>query len=342
MNGLVNTALFPSLRPDWLALRTELAVDPRRQIIDCHHHLWGPAPSQYMEPELFTDMNGVHNVVASVYIECRFHYRPDGPELLRPIGEIEFAARVAERAAGDRRPCAGIVGFVDLLRLGAGADAAIEAAIEAGKGRLSGIRNITAWSADTTAVPPMPGRFDGHLRHNAFREGFRHLARRGLPFEAFVYQTQLADIVDLARAYPDARIILDHLGGPVEVGLQTPKGKSAYEAWRKDILKVAKCPNVVVKLSGMGMRITRFDTDLRELPPSSDDLAVAWRPLFAVAIDAFGPERCMFGSNFPVDKGGFSYAAMWNAFKNIAADLSDDEQNRLFSGTAIDIYRLAL
>ncbi|MGB3501630.1 MAG: amidohydrolase family protein [Mesorhizobium sp.] len=342
MNGLVNAALFPVLRPEWLALNKETAVDPRRPVIDSHHHLWGPQPSQYMEPELIDDVTATHNVVATVYVECRFHYRPDGPELLRPIGEIEFARRVGENAPEGRRLCAGIVGFVDLLKLGNDADAALEAAIEAGQGRLSAIRNITAWSADTRAVPPMPGRFEGHLRHETFRDGFRRLARRGLPFEAFVYQTQIEDVIDLARAFPDTPIVLGHIGGPVEVGLPTADGKAAYDRWRALVLKLAQCPNVFMKLSGMGMRITRFDMDRRELPPTSDDLAEAWRPLFSVVIDAFGPSRCMFGSNFPVDKGGYSYAAMWNAFEKISAGLSEAEKDRLFRGTVSDVYKLKL
>ncbi len=159
-------------------------------------------------------------------------------------------------------------------------------------------------------------------------------------FETFAYHTQIAELRDLARAAPDATIVANHILAPLGIGPYEGKRKEVFAEWSKSMSDLATCPNVMVKLGGMAMRLFGFRLHEQGLPPSSEDLAAAWRPYMEHCIAAFGPERCMFESNFPVDKGGCSYAVLWNAFKRIAARYSADEKNALFGGTAARVYRI--
>jgi len=270
-------------------------------------------------------------------------YRAAGSAELRPVGEIEFANGVAAMTAsgtyGNTRVCAGIVGYADLA-LGAPVERVLQAMIAAGGGRFRGIRYITASHPDQAAWGSAIIRPAGLLKDQRVREGFARLAPLGLSFDAWMYHTQLGELVDLARAFPETQIVLDHVGGPIGLGPYAGKRDEVFAAWSGMIRELAACPNVHIKLGGLGMRMFGFTHHTGELPPSSEELAAAWRPYIETCIAAFGPERAMFESNFPVDKGSCGYAALWNAFKRITAGYSAAEKAALFAGTATKFYWL--
>jgi predicted TIM-barrel fold metal-dependent hydrolase len=242
---------------------------------------------------------------------------------------------------GPTRCIAGIIGFVD-LQLGLGAKGVLERHIAVSDGRLRGIRNGSTWSDDPILKTFTAGGPKGLLLDNNVREGFAALAPLGLAFDGWMFQTQLDDLVDLARAFPQTTIVLNHVGGPVAIGAYAGKREEAFTEWRDRIRKIAALPNTYVKLGGLGMKMIGFTFYENPDPPSSQDLEKAWRPYIETCIEAFGPQRSMFESNFPVDKGACSYQVLWNTFKRIAAGYSADEKTALFSGTATKAYRLTL
>jgi L-fuconolactonase len=341
------TAPNPHLqaRPDWLALRQEEILDPDLPIVDPHHHLVDRENTgRYLLPDLLADIATGHNITATVYLEWLSMYRASGPDEMHPVGEVEFANGVAAMAAsgayGKTQVCAGIVGYADLM-LGGRVEPVLEAMIAAGGGRFRGIRYITASHPDDAARGSSVNRAAGLLTEPKVREGFARLHPLGLSFDAWMYFTQLGELVDLARAFPETPIVLNHVGGAIGIGPYAGRRDEVFAEWRGRIAELAACPNVHVKLGGLGMRLFGFDVHTGELPPSSEQLAAAWRPYIETCIAAFGPHRAMFESNFPVDKGSCGYQALWNAFKRIAAGSSADEQTALFAGTASRFYRLA-
>jgi predicted TIM-barrel fold metal-dependent hydrolase len=335
--------LFGEPLEDWLALRREETIDPERPIVDAHHHLWDRGGQRYMIEEITADIASGHNIVATVYVDCRSMYRAGGPEALRPVGEVEFANGVAAMSAsggyGSTALCAGIVGHANLL-LGEAARAVLEAEIAAGNGRFRGIRHASAWDADASIGGTYSTRPKGLLLDTTFRKGFACLAPLGLSFDAWLFHPQIGELTDLARAFPDTRIVLDHCGGPIGVGSYANRRQEIFPVWQAQVREIAKCPNVAVKLGGLAMRLLGYDFHERPIPPSSEDAAAAWRPYVESCIEAFGPERCMFESNFPPDKGQCSYQVIFNAFKRIAAPYSEAEKTALFQKTATDFYRL--
>jgi predicted TIM-barrel fold metal-dependent hydrolase len=339
------SGLYADPREDWLAQYSEEIIDPKRPIVDPHHHLWDRGGLRYMIEEMSDDIASGHNIVATVYVDCRSMYRASGPEAFRPVGEVEFANGVAAMAAsggyGPALICAGIVSHVNLL-LGDGARQVLEAEIAAGQGRFRGIRHSSAYDAEPDIAHMYATRPQGLLLDSTFRKGFACLAPLDLSFDAWLFHPQLSEFVDLARAFPDTRIVLDHCGGPVGLGRFAGRREETFAVWKASILEVAKCPNVVVKLGGLAMRLLGFDFHERAMPPSSEAAAAAWRPYIESCIEAFGPARCMFESNFPPDKGQCSYQVIFNAFKRIAAQYSEAEKTALFSKTATDFYRLKL
>jgi L-fuconolactonase len=330
----------------WLEKRpAEAALEPDLPIIDPHHHFWDtPHRGHYFLPELLADIGGGHTIVATVFLECQAMYRKQGPEEMAPVGEVEFVNGIAAMSAsGNYGPCRvaeGIVGYAD-LRLGARVRDVLEAEIAAGGGRFRGIRQGVSWDAHgsigkfaSRVVPP-------HLALDpSFREGFSQLAKLGLTFESWQYHPQLPDAIDLARAFPDTTIILNHVGGVLGVGPYSGRRQEILAGWRNDIAALAQCPNVNVKLGGMGMTSFGFEFHERDVPPSSEELASAWRQYIEPCIEAFGVNRCMFESNFPPDKQSCGYTEVWNAFKRITAGASATEKTALYSGTAARVYRL--
>jgi len=331
----------------WLAKRpTEPALEPDLPIIDPHHHFWDtPQRGRYFLPDLLADIDGGHNVVATVFLECQAMYRKSGLPEMAPVGEVEFVNGIAAMSAsGSYGPCRvaqAIVGHADLT-LGARVRDVLEAQIAVGGGRFRGIRYGVSWDASpaiskfvSRAVPPRL------VLDTKFREGFAQLAKLGLSFESWQYHPQLADAADLARAFPDTTIILNHVGGVLGVGPYAGHRQEIFGNWKQSIGELAKCPNVNVKLGGIGMTSFGFDFHERDLPPSSEELAAAWRQYVEPCIEAFGPGRCMFESNFPPDKQSCGYTELWNAFKRITSGASSSEKQALYSGTAAWVYRLA-
>jgi predicted TIM-barrel fold metal-dependent hydrolase len=333
------------IREAWLAQAREEILEPELPIVDPHHHLWDFPTHRYLLADLLADTGSGHKIESTVFIECTACYRAQGPEELRTLGETEFvngiAAMSASGAYGPTRVAAGIVGLVDLT-IGGRAEEILRAHMAAAGPRFKGIRYCAGWEDKTDLVHNSHNNPPRHVYrdHAKFREGFAKLRGLGLSFDAWLYHPQLGDLIDLARAFPEQPIVLDHVGGPLGLGWYADKRDEIFVGWKKDIEELAACPNVTVKLGGLGMRINGFQFHHREKPPSSQDLADAWRPYMEVCIEAFGVRRCMFESNFPVDKISAPYAIYWNAFKRLAAGASADEKAALFRDTASRFYRL--
>lgn len=337
------TSPHAPVREAWLAQVSEEILEPGLPIVDAHHHLWDRPGARYLFEEFLDDTRSGHDIRATVFVQCRSMLRAAGPEALRPVGETEFAAGVAARSAsgiyGPMRACAGIVAMADLM-LGDAVAPVLEAHLLAAGGRLRGIRNPTAWHASeevrSNPITPPPGL----LTEPAFRRGAARLSGFGLSLDVWGYHTQLGEVIDLARALPGVTMVLDHCGGPLGVGPFAGRRDEVLRAWRADMRTLAACPNVVVKLGGLAMRVGGHDFDRAPLPPTSEKLAAAWRPTIETCIELFGAARCMFESNFPVDKGMCAYPVLWNAFKRLAAGASGAEKAALFAGTAARVYRL--
>jgi predicted TIM-barrel fold metal-dependent hydrolase len=326
----------------WLARAPEeVVIDPDLPIIDTHHHLWQRPDHRYLLRDLLDDIGQGHTVTATVFLQCHAMYRSTGPEEFRPIGETEFVAGIAAMSDsgnyGPTKVAAGIVGFADLT-LGERVEPVLEAHIRAGGGRFRGVRHSGNWDAGPIIGNGAPG--PNIYRRADFRAGFGRLSALGLSLDAWVFFTQLADVIDLARAHPTTNIIVGHVGGVLGYGPYAGRRDEVYTAWQASIAELAKCPNVTMKLGGMMMRAALYDYKAADRPLSSEELAAAWRPYMETCIDLFGARRCMFESNFPVEKMGIGWVALWNAFKRIAAGASDDEKLALFHDTAKRIYRL--
>jgi predicted TIM-barrel fold metal-dependent hydrolase len=340
------------VRDDWLARRTEAILEPDLPIVDPHHHLWerpgwlSDRPDwPYMLDDLLADTNSGHNIVGTVFVECRSMYRASGPEAFRPVGETEFVNGIAAMSAsggyGPAKICAGIVGRVD-LRNGEQSRDVLEAHVRAGGGRFRGIRQVTAHDPDPILMNPAHGPPARLMYDATFRKGFACLAPLNLSFDAWLYHPQIGDVTALAQTFPGTMICLNHFGGPLAIGSYEGNRAEVFSEWSTSIKSLAVCPNVVVKLGGMATWINGWDFHTQSEPPSSEELAAAWKPYVETCIEAFGASRCMFESNFPVDKGSYGYAAFWNACKILAKSASDAEKADLLSGTAARFYRLEL
>jgi L-fuconolactonase len=330
------------VRPSWLARHVENILDPDVMIVDPHHHLWDRNGDKYMLPELLADASDGHAVTATVFVQCRHAYRTSGPTALQPVGEVEAVVETAVTAIANQRgvhACAGIVAGADLT-LGADVSAVLDAMREVAGHRLSGLRNSVAWhphpDVRSSSILPPP-----HLMADSrFRAGVRCLPRHGLSLDVWAYQTQHDELLDLVIANPDVTIIIDHLGGPVASGPYRGKREEMFASWKDGLKGLAGLPNTRLKLGGLGMRVGGFDFHESVEPPTSLQLAEAWRPYVETGIELFGPTRCMFESNFPVDKGMYSYRTFWNACKRLVAGATRQEKAALFNATAIDVYKL--
>jgi len=321
----------------------EAILEPDLAICDPHHHLWDFPASVYLLPELLADLTSGHKVESTVFVECGSFYRAAGPEPMQYVGETEFVNGVAAMAASGRYgpilACEGIVGRADLLG-GSAVAAVLESHLRAGAGRFKGIRHAGAYDPSPdirrghTAPPP------GLYGLASFREGFAELGKLGLSFEAWQYHPQLGEVAALADAFPDTAILLNHVGGPLGIGPYAGRRAEVFEVWKADIVDLARRPNVWVKLGGLGMPICGFGFHRRDPKPGSAELAQAWRPYLETCLEAFGPARGMFESNFPVDRASCDYATLWNALKRVAAGASASEKAALFRDNARRFYRL--
>jgi predicted TIM-barrel fold metal-dependent hydrolase len=328
----------------WLARHpSEPILDPDIPIIDPHHHLWDRPNHRYLLDEFLADVRTGHNVVATVFEECHSMYRASGTDEMRPVGETEFVTGIAAMSAsglyGPTRVAAGIVGFADLT-LGNRVEPVLEAHIRASGGRFRGVRYSTGWDASEVIGNSRTATGPHVLQQPAFRAGLARLTTLGLSFDAWLYHPQLDDVTELARASPATSIIMCHVGGPLGYGPYAGKEDEVFATWKTKITELATCPNVVVKLGGMINRLAAYDYRALPAPVSSVALADYWRPYMETCIERFGPQRCMFESNFPVEKMGIGWVTLWNAFKRIAAGASTEEKLALFSGTARRVYRL--
>lgn len=358
---------------EWLARTPEEAIDPELPIIDPHHHLWdrrplsappegtgsrpefgalpkwvGRLPLCYLADDLMDDVRGGgHNVADTVFVDSMAMYRADGGADAS-VGETEFANGIAAMAASnfygrDARCCGAIVSFADLT-LGAAVEPVL-LAHSAASSRFRGIRHSHAWheSPEIGNTPHPPENNAGLLAREDFRAGFAVLDRLGLTFDCYGYFTQLGDVEDLAKAFPGVTIVVNHLGGPIAKGpLAAERDGAVFFEWQRGVRSLAGCPNVVMKLGGGGMPAYDWGFSERDAPPSSAEMAAAWQPYFADLIDAFGVQRCMFESNFPIDKVSCSYTNLWNAFKRVttALGLSALEKNELFHDCAARVYKI--
>jgi len=330
----------PRLNPDWYSAGIEQALDPELRIIDAHFHFSDHWAGYQLEDQL-QDVAAGHRIDATVFMQVGWKYRTSGPEHLRPVGETEAVVAFAEQAAAYRtttRVAAAIVGYADLC-LGDAVTEVLAAHVEAGKGRFRGIRCSAARHASFQfGVLPRPPV--GLYSAPGFRAGMRRLAASELVFDAWIYHTQLQEVIDLARAVPEATIVLDHVGGILGIGDYAGRRHDAFDEWLKSIKTLASCPNVFVKIGGYGIATFGFQTELLPAPPTSSVLAELWRPSAEVVIEAFGSHRCMFESNFPVDRSSGHYSTVWNAFKRIADGATMQEKNDLFYSTAASVYKI--
>ena len=333
---------------DWLELTQEETLEPDLPICDPHHHFWDLRPERipyqrYLLHELAADINAGHNVRSTVFIEARAMYRAEGPEEVRSVGEVEFVQGMAAASAtglyGPGRAAASIIGHAN-LNLGAAVEPVLEALQAASPNRFRGIRHSVTWDPhpeiDNTAAHNMPGQ----LASDNYRAGARVLARMGLSLEGWLYFPQLPELADFAKAVPDLTIILNHIGGLLRVGPYSGREEEVMGIWKSGIAAVAACPNVVVKLGGVGMPRTGFDWHTRARPIGSEELAEAMAPLMNYCIEQFGPSRCMFESNFPVDKVSYSHHVLFNAFKRLSSGYSTAERADMFHDTATRAYRI--
>jgi predicted TIM-barrel fold metal-dependent hydrolase len=331
-------------RDAWLAKApAEPVIEPGLPIVDTHHHLWQRGDHRYLLDEFLEDAGTGHNVVASVFLECHAMYRAGGPAELRSLGETEFVTGIAAMSDsggyGSTRVAAGIVGFADLT-LGDRVEAVLEQHVRASGGRFRGVRHSAAWDADPV-IGNSQTASDLHLYARPdFREGLERLTALGLSLDAWQFHPQLPGTIDLARRFPGANIVVGHCGGPLGYGVYAGKKDEVFRGWKAHIVELAKCQNVTMTLGGMMMRLAAYDYGALPAPPSSAELADFWRPYIETCIEQFGARRCMFESNFPVEKMGIGYAALWNAFKRITAKASADEKEAMYSGTARRVYRL--
>ena len=331
------------VREDWLAARQEEILDPGQRIVDPHHHLWERPGWRYRLDDILADIRTGHDVRATVLVQARAFHRADGPEELRPVGETQYAAGVAAMCEsgiyGDVRVCAGIVGFADLTR-GAAAGAVLDAHIAAGNGRFRGIRHIATWDPDPEMLNPAYTPAEDMLDSAGFRAGIAELGKRGLSYDSWMYFHQIPKLAALARAFPHVTMVLNHCGGVLGIGRYVGRRDEVFATWSANMRDLATCPNVMVKVGGLGMRLPGLGLESGEIAPSSAMLAEAWKPWMNTCIELFGSSCCMFESNFPVDKGGYGYAAGWNAFKRIAAGANAEEKADLFWRAASRFYRL--
>ncbi len=333
---------MPVSRDDWLQKTVEAPLDPALPICDPHHHFWVKPGERYLLDELLQDIRSGHNIVSTVYIECRERWRADGPEAMKPVGETEFVERLVGPSGqyGVTAVAAGFVGFAD-FRMGAAVRGVLEAHMATSPTRFRGIRHACAWDASPTVKTATPGIPPELMANTTFRTGLASLKRYGLTFEAWLYHPQLPECASLARAVPDVPMILNHVGGLLGVGPYAGKRDEVFQAWQRGIAEVASCPNVVVKLGGLGMERCGFAWHARPAPPTSAQLLEATAPYYLYCIDRFGPDRCMFESNFPADRIACSYGVLWNTFKRLTRDFSPTERAALFHDTAVRVYRLA-
>lgn len=317
----------------------EEPLDPRRPIVDPHHHVWPElshaVATSYSLEDLERDITQGHNVVSTVYVECSSRYRTSGPAELRPVGETEYVISLQSTTNAFE----GIVGFAD-MELGTNVGAVLREHKRVAGSRFKGVRHSVAWHPDPGVANTAGHPYEHQLRNTSFREGVAQVGREGLVFETWLYFNQLPELAELATELSDVPIVVNHMGGPLVSGPYRGRRPEMLEQWRAGLEQIATCPNVYLKVGGIGFR-PFVSHELRGAPRSSAEIAAHWRPEILFAIRTLGADRCMFESDFPVDSYLCDYSTLWNVFQRIATDLRPNEQDALFSGTATRVYSLA-
>ena len=333
--------------------RDEPILEPDLPIIDAHHHLFdrpakaGMAPIRYLLDDYLEDANAGHRIVASVYVETLAYARADGPEVMRALGEVEFANGVAAVAASGRygtcRVAAGIVGYAD-LRLGDAIAPLLDRCLEAVPDRYRGIRQVTMvhyTEAPYKFIPVRPPK--DVMTSPGFRPAFEHLIKRNLSFDAAVFHHQIPEIIAVADAFPQATLILNHCGSAILMDETDEAGRQrVFAHWRSLMRELARRPNVYCKVGGMGLIPWHFGLEARRDPIGYQELARLWGPWVTETIEAFGAERCMMESDYPPDSRSAGFVPLWNALKHIVRNASASEKAALFHGTAARVYRLSV
>ena len=337
------SALENNKQMQWADQRIEEPLDPERRIIDPHHHLWDSHPrlGAYVADHLVADTSAGHNIVGTVFVECMSGYLTDGPQELRPVGETAYVvSRAAEVKAIGAAPILGIVSFADLA-LGDEVETVLQAHENAGDGLFRGIRHAVAWHK-SDQIPNGHTNAPEHLMFDPqYRAGFRKLGEMGYVFDAWLMHPQLPDLIELCRAEPNTPVVLDHIGAPMGIGPYAGKRDEVIAEWRPHMSELAKCPSVSVKVGGIGMARYGGGWESQAVPPSSEELAAYWIDELQFCIDTFGPDRCMFESNFPVDRSSCNYVTLWNALKIVSDGYTESEKDDLFFGTANRVYALS-
>lgn len=329
-------------RFSWLAQRVEEPVDADRPIVDPHHHLWDNRGGTYLADELIADTTGTHNVVKTVFVECHSKYDRDAPEAMQPVGETRFVVEEAAKAERlGKTKIGAIVSHADMM-LGDAVEPVLAAHDVAGAGLFRGIRHAVSDDPDPDVPNGHSNPTAGMMRTPEFQAGVETLGRMGFSYDAWMYHPQLPDLLELARVVPDTPIILDHLGGPLGIASYAEDRNGHMATWRASMTELAGCDNVSLKVGGIGMDgFFGLGWTGLDAPPDSDTVVAAWQDRVHFCIDTFGPNRCMFESNFPVDRQALTYPVLWNALQKMAARYSDEEQDQMFSGTATRVYRIA-
>ena len=326
----------------WLELTQEDVLDPDLPICDPHHHLWDKPGDRYMIDEISRDVGSGHNIVQTVFVEVDAMYRSSGPEEMRPIGESEWVRGIGAQSDsglyGRTKVATGIVGYAN-LNLGARVEPVLEAMESVSSGRFRSVRHTCSWDEYEPLRSHRSGR-PGMMAEPKFREGLSKLIDRGHSFDALVYHPQLSELTELVDAFPNGVFVLNHIGRPLGVGPYQGHRDKVFEVWKKDMAKLAERSNVLVKVGGLGNRVSGFGWDTQPEPPNSQELVEKTSPYYLYTIEVFGPERCMFESNFPVDKNSYSYKTIWNSFKRMTQGFSSTEKTWLFHDTAAKAYRL--
>ena len=335
--------------PGWLDLIQEEILEPDRPIIDPHHHLWhgpeteqdGSNPYRYLLEDLWNDTESGHNIKKTVFIDCGQEYYDEGPEEFKPVGETEFVVEIAKQAQGNpnKAQISGIIGHVNMM-LGDSSKEVLEAHKEKGEGLFRGIRHSGGWDADESVRNAHSEPTEQIYLEDQFQRGLEQLSNLNMVFDTWHYHNQIKDLTMLAKALPSLKIVHDHFGGPLGIGPYEGKQKEIFIKWKDDISELSECSNVYSKLGGLAMPINGWDWHKNDLPASSDKLIEAHKEYYLHTINSFGVERCMFESNFPVDKQSISYHVLWNAFKKMSVGFSEEEKNYLFYETAKDFYSL--
>ncbi len=334
---------------EWLKLIDEEVIRPEIPIIDPHHHLWPSTLSadsefgsnRYLLEDLWEDTERGHKIVKTIFVECGQGYYNDGPEEMKPVGETEFVVSVSKEASLDnsKAQIGGIVSYADMM-LGSSAKEVLEAHLEQGKGKFKGIRHGASWdkSEEIRNSHSIP------IRHiyldSQFQKGVEQLDALNLTLDAWNYHNQINELTELSKCFPNLKIVQNHFGGPLGIGPYANRREEVFSEWQESIAELAERDNVYIKIGGLAMPINGWGWHKRELPATSDELFELHGRYYLHAIKCFGVKRCMFESNFPVDRRSISYAVLWNGFKKVVRDFSLEEKEHLFFKTAAEFYSL--